>query len=42
MTRFMDIKCVTPKLEQSEIAKDKGCSSSTLRLYRHAIAMQSP
>ena len=31
MTRFMEIYSVNPKLKQSEITKELGCSSSVLQ-----------
>ena len=31
MARFMEIKSINPKLKQSEIAKELGYSSSTLK-----------
>ena len=41
MARFLEIKSVNPKLKQSEIAKELGCSSSTLQRYRQDINMLS-
>ena len=38
----MEIKSFNPKLKQSEIAKDLGCSSSTLQRYRQDKYMLSP
>ena len=40
--RFMEMKSINPKLKQSEIAKEIGCSSSILQRYRQAINMLSP
>ena len=31
----MEIKSVNPKLRQDRVAKEPGCSSSTLQCYRH-------
>ena len=38
----MEIKSVYPKLRQDQIAKELGCSSSTLKRYRNNINMPSP
>ena len=38
----MEIKSVNQKLKQSQIAKEIGCSVSSLQRYRHDIKMQSP
>ena len=37
----MEIKSINPKLKQSEIAKELGCSNSTLKRYRKDIIMLS-
>ena len=37
MARFMEIKLINTKLKQSEIAKELGCSCSTLQRYRQDI-----
>ena len=42
VARFMEIKSVHPKLRQDQIAKELGCSSSILQLYRNDIKMLSP
>ena len=42
MARFMEVKSVNPKLNQNEIAKELGYSSSTLERYRQDIKLQSP
>ena len=42
MNRFMDVKSVSPKLKRDQIAKELGCSSSTLQRYRQDINMLSP
>ena len=42
MARFIYIKSVNSKLRQDQIAKDLGCSSSTLLRYRQDITMLSP
>ena len=39
---FMRLKYENPKMEQSEIANQLGCSSSTLQRYRNDIKMLSP
>ena len=39
MARFMEIKSVNTKLKQSEIAKELGCSFSTLKRYKNDIIM---
>ena len=38
----MENKSVNPKLKQSQIAEELGCSTSFLQRYRHDIKMQSP
>ena len=38
----MEIKSINPKTKQSEIAKELGCSSSTLQRYRRDINLISP
>ena len=35
MSRFREVKSVNPKIKQSGIAKELGCSSSTLQGSRH-------
>ena len=42
MARFMEMKCINPKLKQSEIAKEFGCSSGNLQRYKQDINMFSP
>ena len=42
MARFMEIKSLNPKLKQSEIAKELGCSSTTLQRFRNDLYMLSP
>ena len=42
MTKFLEIKSINPKLKQSGLAKDLGCSSSTLKRYRQDINLFSP
>ena len=42
MARFKEIESFNPKLRQDQIAKDLGCSSSTLRRYGRDINMFSP
>ena len=42
MARFMDIKSVKPRLRQDQIAKELGCSKSTLQRYGNDINMLSP
>ena len=42
MAKFMQIKFENPKLKQSEIADQLGCSSSTLQRYRNDLNMLSP
>ena len=42
MTRFKEIKAVSPKLKQDQIAKELGCPSSTLQRHRQDINMLSP
>ena len=41
MVRFMVTKSVHPKLRHDQIAKELGCSSSTLQRYRQDINMLS-
>ena len=41
MSRFMEIKSVNPKVMQDQIAKELGCSSSTLQRCRQDINMFS-
>ena len=38
----MEFKSINPKLIQSEIAKELGFSSSTLKRYRNDIKLISP
>ena len=42
MARFMEIKSINPKVKQSEIAKELGCSSCTLQRYRIDKKLLSP
>ena len=42
MSRFMDMESINSKLTSYQIAKEKGCTSSTLQRYRHDIKLQSP
>ena len=42
MGRFIQIKFENPKMKQSEITDQLGCSSSTLQRYRNEINMLSP
>ena len=42
MARFMEIKSLNPKIRQDQIAKELGCSSSTLRRYKNDINMLTP
>ena len=42
MARFIEIKCVNPKLRQDQIAKKIGCSKCTLRRYAKDVNMLSP
>ena len=42
MARFMEIKSMNPRLRQDQMAKELGCSSSTLQRYRQDINMLSP
>ena len=37
LARFMEIKSVDPRLSQDQIAKELGCSSSTLQRYKNDI-----
>ena len=41
MPRFKEIKSMNPGLRQDQIAKEIGCSSSTLQRYRQDIKMLS-
>ena len=41
MAKFLGIKSINPKLEQSEIAKELAISTSTLQGYRREIKMHS-
>ena len=41
MTRFMEIKTVSLKLRQDQIAKESGCSRCTLHRYKNDINMLS-
>ena len=38
----MEIKPVNTKLKQNQLAKELGCSSSTLQRYRNDVNMLSP
>ena len=42
MARFMEIKHLTPKCTQDQIANVLGCSISTLQRYKHRIKILSP
>ena len=42
MAKYMQIKFENTKMKQSEIAKDLGCSSSTLQRYKNEINIVSP
>ena len=42
MVDFMRVKYENPKLKQSEIANQLGCSASTLQRYKMDIIMLSP
>ena len=42
LARFMEIKSVNARLRQDQIAKEIGCSGSTLQRYRQDINMLSP
>ena len=42
MARFMTKKSIKTETKQFEIAKELGCSSSSLQRYRHDIKMLSP
>ena len=42
MSRFVEIKSITPKLTQKQIAKELGFSYSTLKRYRNDIKKQRP
>ena len=42
MARFMEIKCINPRTRKDQIAKELGCSSSTLQRYKNDISMRSP
>ena len=41
MPMFMEIKAAKPRLGQDQLAKELGCSSSTLQRYRHDLKMLS-
>ena len=41
MARFLEKKCINPKLKQSEIAKELGYSSSTIKRHKNDIKMLS-
>ena len=40
--RFMENKCINPKMKQNYIGKELGYSCFTLQRYRHDTKMQSP
>ena len=42
MARVVEIKSINPRMKQKGIAKELGCSSSTLQRYRNDIKIQSP
>ena len=42
MARFLEKIPINPKLKQSEIAKEFGCPSSTLKRYRNDINLLLP
>ena len=42
MANFMEIKCINPKLKQSEIAREMKRSPSTLQRYRKEMKTFSP
>ena len=42
MAKFVEIKSVNPRLRQDQIAKEIGCSSSTLQRYRKVVNLLSP
>ena len=42
MARFMEKKPQNPRLGQDQIAKELGCSSTTLQRYGQNINMLSP
>ena len=42
MNDFMNIKCLNPKIKQSEIASQLGMSLSTIQRHRNDINMLSP
>ena len=42
MARFMEIKSAKTRLKQDQIAKELGCSGSTLQRYRNDRNMFSP
>ena len=42
MADFMRVKYENPKLKQSQIANQLGCSTSTLQRYGNDINMHSP
>ena len=42
MAKFMEIKSISPKLKQPEIARELQMSTSTLQRYGREINMHSP
>ena len=42
MAESIEIKCINPKLKQSEVAKELAIATSTLQRYRREINMLSP
>ena len=42
MPRFKEKKSINPKLKQSEVAKELGCSSSPLKRYIQDVNTLSP
>ena len=42
MAKFMEIKSLNPKLGHDQMAKELGCSSSTLQRFRKDLNMLSP
>ena len=42
MAKFVEIKCINPKLKQSEVAKELKISFSTIQRYRGEVNMFSP
>ena len=42
MLKLLEVKSINPKVQQSAIAKELRCSSSTLNRYRNDIKMLPP